>query len=74
MSTEKGKIGDSLGKLQAILAWFEGQKDVDVEEGLKKVKEGKVLIKDLGERLKAVENEFQEIKKDLVADNGGSGE
>ncbi|MBI5153541.1 MAG: exodeoxyribonuclease VII small subunit [Parcubacteria group bacterium] len=61
----KEKISDSLSKLEGIVKWFSAQKDVDVEEGLLKVKEGAVLIKDLNERLKKVENEFIEIKKDL---------
>jgi len=62
---QKEKIGESLSKLENIVKWFNTQKDVDVEEGLLKVKEGAVLIKDLNERLKKVENEFVEIKKDL---------
>ena len=61
----KEKISDSLSKLEGIVKWFNTQKDVDVEEGLLRVKEGAVLIKDLNERLKEVENEFIEIKKDL---------
>jgi len=62
---QKEKIGESLSKLENIVKWFNTQKDVDVEEGLLKVKEGAVLIKNLNERLKRVENEFIEIKKDL---------
>ncbi|MDE1970453.1 MAG: exodeoxyribonuclease VII small subunit [Patescibacteria group bacterium] len=65
MQKEKEKISDSLSKLEKIVSWFSSQNEVDVEEGLEKVKEGAVLIKDLKERLKNVENEFQEIKKDL---------
>jgi len=62
--TKKG-IKEKLSELEQIASWFEKQKDVDVEEGLKRVKEGAVLIKDLKERLREVENEFEEIKKDL---------
>jgi exodeoxyribonuclease VII small subunit len=62
--TKKG-IKEKLNELEQIAAWFEKQKDVDVEEGLKRVKEGAVLIKDLKERLREVENEFDEIKKGL---------
>ncbi len=62
---QKEKIGESLSKLENIVKWFNTQKDVDVEEGLEKVKEGAVLIKNLNDRLKKVENEFIEIKKDL---------
>jgi len=61
----KKSIKEKLSELEQIAAWFEKQKDVDVEEGLKRVKEGAVLIKDLKERLREVENEFEEIKKGL---------
>lgn len=63
--TKKINIKEKLGKLEEIASWFEKQKDVDVEEGLKRVKEGNVLIKELRERLAEVENEFEELKKDL---------
>lgn len=62
---KKENIGAKLGKLEEIVKWFEEQKEVDVEKGLEKVKEGAELIKDLRTKMKAVENEFQEIKKGL---------
>lgn len=58
-------ITDQLGQLEKIVKWFEGQKEVDVEKGLEKMKEGAVLIKQLKSRLKEVENEFEEVKKGL---------
>ncbi len=58
-------INEQLGQLETIVKWFEGQKEVDVEKGLEKMKEGAVLIKALKSRLKEVENEFEEIKKVL---------
>ena len=61
----KNGIKEKLNELEQIASWFEKQKDVDVEEGLKRVKDGAVLIKDLKERLREVENEFEELKKDL---------
>ena len=61
----KTKIAESLSKLESIVEWFESQKDVDVEEGLKRVKDGAELIKSLKSRLKEVENEFEEIKKEI---------
>ena len=36
-----------------------------MEAGLEKVKEGTVLIKASKERLKELENEFEEVKKEL---------
>ena len=58
-------LSESLKKLENVVAWFENQEEVDVEEGLKKVKEGAMLIKSSRERLKEVENEFEEVKKEL---------
>ena len=49
--------------MEKITAWFESQEDVDIEEGLKKVKEGRALLKDLTARLKDAENEFREVAK-----------
>jgi len=59
------KISESLSKLEEIVNWFENQKEVDVEEGLKRVKEGASIIKVLKARLAEVENEFNEIKREL---------
>lgn len=65
MEKQKEKISSSLNRLRAIVEWFEGQEEVDIEEGLRKVKEGSSLIKDLRTKLKKVENEFEEIRKEL---------
>ena len=62
---KKENIGGKLGKLEEIVEWFEAQKEIDVEKGLLKVKEGAALIKNLRERMQVVQNEFQEIKKEL---------
>lgn len=53
-------------KLREIAGWFEQQDEIDVEKGLEKVKEGATLIKVSRERLKELENEFEEVKKKLV--------
>ena len=63
--SKQQSINEQLGQLEAIVKWFESKKEVDVEKGLEKMKEGAVLIKALKSRLKEVENEFEEIKKDL---------
>ncbi len=62
---QKSDIGAKLDKLAEIVAWFDEQKEVDVERGLEKEREGAVLIKELKEKMNDVENEFREIKKDL---------
>ncbi len=65
---ENESIAQSLGKLEKIIEWFDDQSEVDVEEGLKQVREGAVLVKDLRARLKEVENEFVEVKKSLESE------
>ena len=70
----KEKISDALRRLETLAKWFDAQKELDVEEGLKKVKEGALLIRDLKTKLEKVENEFREIKKDLEFDEGEENE
>lgn len=65
MSKDKNKLKDSLKKLEQIIKWFDEQTEPDVETGLEKVKEGVALIKESKERLKKLENEFEEVKKGL---------
>jgi exodeoxyribonuclease VII small subunit len=62
-------LTESLKKLEEIVDWFENQEEVDVEKGLEKVREGVKLIRSSKERLKKVENEFEEIKKELEEEN-----
>ncbi len=62
---KKDNVKESLNQLEEIVSWFESQDDIDIEKGLKKVKEGVVIIKGLKKRLKVVQNEFNEIRKDL---------
>ena len=68
MEPSKEKISNSLKKLEQIVGWFDAQEEVDVEEGLKRVKDGVALLKELKMRLKKVENEFEEVKKGLEAE------
>ena len=62
---EKTNLSESLKKLEEIAKWFESQEEIDIEKGLEKVKEGARLIKASKERLKKVENEFEEIKREM---------
>ncbi len=62
---KKDNLTKSLKEIEEIVDWFEGQDEVDVEEGIKKVKKGASLIKDSKKRLKEIENEFEEVKKEL---------
>ena len=62
---EKQNLSELLKKLEDISDWFDGQEEADIEQGLQKVKEGVALIKVSKERLKIVENEFNDIQKSL---------
>ena len=65
MTNKPPNLNASLKELAEIVEWFEKQEEVDVEIGLEKVKEGAALIKSSKERLKEIENEFEEIKKSI---------
>ncbi len=62
---KEADITKSLEKLEAIVRWLDEQERVDVEEGLKKVREGAALVADLRKRLKDAANEFEEVKRGL---------
>lgn len=62
---KKDNLTKSLKEIEEIVDWFEDQDEVDVEEGIKKVKSGAKLIKESKKRLKEIENEFEEVKKEL---------
>jgi exonuclease VII small subunit len=63
--TKKNNLSENLRKLKEISSWFDNQEEVDVEEGLNKVKEAVEIIKESKGRLKEIENEFEKVKKDL---------
>lgn len=62
-------ITETMKKLRAITEWFETQEEIDIEKGIEKVKEGAELIKASKERLKELENEFEDVKKKLTSDD-----
>jgi len=62
---ENKNLEEIISSLSSISEWFQDQKEVDIELGLKKVKEATTLIKEAKKRLVEVENEFEEIQKDL---------
>lgn len=63
--TDAKNLSENLKKLSEITEWFDNQEEIDVEEGLEKVKEAVSLIRASRARLKDVENEFEEIKKEI---------
>ena len=62
---KRGDLNKNLSKLSEIANWFENQEEVDVEEGLNKVKEAAKIVKESKGRLKEIENEFEDIKADI---------
>ena len=62
-------LTETIKKLRAITTWFESQDEIDVEKGLERVKEGAELIKASRARLKELENEFEEVKKQLASES-----
>ena len=69
MSEDNKNLNKNFQRLSEITAWFDNQKEIDVEEGLKRVKEAVELIKSSKARLKEVENEFEEIKKEIETED-----
>jgi len=63
-------LNASLKRLSEITEWFDSREEIDVEEGLEKVKEAVLLIKESKARLKAIENEFEEVKKEVDSEEG----
>ena len=61
-------LSENLEKLAAIAAWFDDQDEIDIEEGLGKVKQAATLIKQSRGRLAEIENEFAEIKNEIEED------
>jgi exonuclease VII small subunit len=64
-------LTESLAELNAIVEWFDEQENVDVEQGLEKVREAAKLIKDSKTRLAQIENEFKEIEKEMGSADAG---
>ncbi len=71
MPNTNDNLKENLKKLSAISDWFDKQQEIDVEEGINKVKEAAELIKASKERLKSIENQFEEIKKEITSEIEG---
>lgn len=65
MTDKPVNLKESLKKLGSIVEWFEAQEEIDVEAGLGKVKEGAALVKACKARLSEIENEFEQIQRDV---------
>lgn len=67
--TQGENLKDNLDALKNIVAWFDNQTEVDVEQGLEKVKLGAELVKKTKARLSEIENEFEEIQREIEKDS-----
>jgi len=69
MSKEDKKLENALQQLEEIVDNL-SNKEVDVESGLEKFKEGVTLIKFCRGQLQKAENEFEKLKSEIeVEDN-----
>ena len=69
MSAEqKTDFKSAMAELEEINLWFQGE-DVDLDEGLTKLKRAKELIKLCKGKLKEVENEFSTLKQEIIEEN-----
>ncbi|MBI2577654.1 MAG: exodeoxyribonuclease VII small subunit [Candidatus Wildermuthbacteria bacterium] len=64
MPKEKESLQQAMTQLEQIINDL-GGKDVDVEDGLEKFKEGVRLIKFARTQLQKAENEFKNLKQEL---------
>ena len=64
---EKFDFKEAIEELEKINTWFQ-EEDIDLDEGLEKLKKGKDLIAKCRERLQKAENEFTSVKEDLAAE------
>jgi GTP cyclohydrolase III len=62
---DENNLKQNLERLSEIAAWFEDVEEIDIEEGIAKAKEAAGLIASAKKRLKDIENEFEEIKKEI---------
>jgi len=61
-------LKETMKKLEETANWFTSQKELDIEQALNKAKESAGLFKESRARLKAIENEFEEIKKEIASE------
>ena len=58
---------DAIQQLEEINIWFQSE-DIDLDDGLQKFRQGMELIRACKAKLKDVENEFEEIKKEFTSE------
>jgi exodeoxyribonuclease VII small subunit len=65
---KKFDFTQAINQLEDINTWFQHE-DFNLDEGLRKLKEGKELIKKCRTRLREVENEFVHIKQEFAEES-----
>ena len=68
---KKFDFTESINRLEEINSWFQNE-EIDLDEGLKKLKEGKDLIKKCRGRLAEVKNEFVKINDEFAEEEGAA--
>lgn len=68
MAAKQKSFKHHLEEIAEILAWFDAQDELDVEQALEKIKKAGELIKVSKKRLGEIENEFKEIEKEIEED------
>ena len=69
MAQQKQNLQEALKELEQLVKELE-QKDVDVDVGLAKFKEGVGLVKFCQKELGQAENEFKKLKKEIEEESG----
>ncbi|WKZ27386.1 MAG: exodeoxyribonuclease VII small subunit [Candidatus Paceibacterota bacterium] len=64
-SADKDSLATSLATLEEIVQWFSAQDTVDLEEALKKTRQGAELISSIRGRITDIENEFRDLEKEM---------
>jgi exodeoxyribonuclease VII small subunit len=70
--TKKLDFAQSINRLEEINAWFQHE-EIDLDEGLHKLREGNKLIKQCQDKLHEVENEFIKIKQEYAEESEQAG-
>ena len=65
---ESKKFKHHLEQIAQIIEWFDSQQELDVEQALEKIEKVSSLIKMSKKRLAEIENDFEEIKKEVEKD------
>jgi exodeoxyribonuclease VII small subunit len=65
MADKQFQVSKAIQELEEMNRWFQ-EENIDLEEGLERLKKGKELIQQCRQRLQSVENEFLKIKAEFA--------